>query len=431
MIARVINLVCSNLPAAMVAGVAVVLLLAWGAQRIRKRPRRWCPGPRPRWWSWIFPWRWFWRGSACGYDLSGLSFASAGRDGKVQVGAEALATLVCPECGRRVSRIEDLRRGLGRFRALPAGVVLLVLSVMLWRWEALSRWSWLRYAPTLALVAVERGIGPDTPREIQWAVGGRIFSTGLSRREVAVLLPRLIADLRDDEASRNADRAIDMLERIGAAAIPALEAALRSPDWQQRQLACVVLQRIPEYGPSVRMIEVCFEAMRDDAFPAGEDRVREWRYTGFCNGRWAAAYLVRYPGLTREALVPFLMSDDAQQQRAATGLAAVLEMPELDQVVIPRLIAAFPSRGSARALYSMGERAIPAVEAMRDASTGRRRQLAIYLLLDLRDAREARRAGQEPLLIGARIAKHFRLWGDTWEHHASETVNQVVGYDGW
>lgn len=80
---------------------------------------------------------------------------------------------------------------------------------------------------------------------------------------------RFIDDLRDDNVRFNAMEAMSVLGSVGPAAWPALEAALDSDDWQQRQLAAHLLRRLRPGLATDRMLAVTMEGLADDRLPFG------------------------------------------------------------------------------------------------------------------------------------------------------------------
>jgi len=86
----------------------------------------------------------------------------------------------------------------------------------------------------------------------------------LTQREIA----GLIEDLRDDEIKGNAGRAVDALRAAGPEVLLPLQRALRSNDFQQRQLAGYLLVGRDETPLVQALADVLVEGLGDD-LPAG------------------------------------------------------------------------------------------------------------------------------------------------------------------
>src|SRR5688572_19803860 len=92
--------------------VGAPLVLGWGARVVRRGPRRYCPGPRARWRSWLSLQTWMER-VGCGYDVSGLPIDGDGH-------------VCCPECGRRIRVERQAHRRPQRWRL---GMMAAVLGI--------------------------------------------------------------------------------------------------------------------------------------------------------------------------------------------------------------------------------------------------------------------------------------------------------------
>jgi lambda repressor-like predicted transcriptional regulator len=244
--------------------------------------------------------------------------------------------------------------------------------------------------PTLALVAVERGLGPSTPDPVLGTVANRCSSApGLTPCEAEILLPRLIADLRNDEISGNAERAIWLLRSLARrvpSATRALEATLDSPDWQQRQLACYVLGELPLYAPSTRMLEVSVEALADDQLPyASGSKAGAESFTDVDNGRRALRTLARHAELAASMLEHALAGGDPQQRRFAAAAIAAGRIERLYPEAMPVLVESLDDRKVAvPALMLAGEGALvhlePALHAPGKSRAAQARRIIQYIL---------------------------------------------------
>lgn len=93
--------------------------------------------------------------------------------------------------------------------------------------------------------------------------------TGAETHDRELQIERLVEALRHDAVRFNASDAVSELIQIGAEARPALQRALGSADWQQRQMAAYVLCVMRPDRPSRTLLRVCVEALADDALPHG------------------------------------------------------------------------------------------------------------------------------------------------------------------
>lgn len=128
----------------------------------------------------------------------------------------------------------------------------------------------------------------------------------------------------------NAARAVERLLRAGPEVIPALQFALHSDDWQQRQMAGQILLGRGEVVATRSLAAVLVEALRDDDLPVGPVRVEGWdepgkAFTPVENLAGAMRAFDADPELFRLAepeLVAALGSDDTQQRLAAALVLA-------------------------------------------------------------------------------------------------------------
>ncbi|MCA9279402.1 MAG: hypothetical protein H6815_08875 [Phycisphaeraceae bacterium] len=123
---------------------------------------------------------------------------------------------------------------------------------------------WTSWAPTPALMLykshlVDNWDGPVGTQVMQRAANGTI--TGWSARQLAA---ELVKDLRDDEIIGNGQRAVVLLRELGQVAVPALNGALLSDDWQQQQLAARLLREISPLDPSDALLQHSLDTLRGD-----------------------------------------------------------------------------------------------------------------------------------------------------------------------
>jgi hypothetical protein len=323
-------------------------LLATVVVAVVRKPRSLCRGPRS-WMDWM-PWRWF--GRSCGYDLLGLPMEG----GKVR----------CPECG--TAQVPRSRRNLRVLPRLVAVVTLGCLAAACWKVSWIRYGCWAPYTPTWLLVQLDF-----------LPMSGRIEDEMLARLEkgkVGAWQQRrmrslAVQHLGDDRRSRNARWACDVLTHMGREALPALEGALDSPDWQRRQYAGELLRcwatprwwdtGPPEpYDPPDRLLEVCLEGLGNDRFEYG-------------NATGSFEFLLGH----RERVLPLLperiRSEDEQQSFLTAALAGFLEADDLAPLAAPVLVAHLhrnnrmgDARTAAPALVCLGDAArvylLPAID---------------------------------------------------------------------
>ncbi len=215
-------------------------------------------------------------------------------------------------------------------------------------------------------------------------------------------LDSLIEDLRDDDVRWNAIAAIEAIRYYASDEfkrnpnlISALEEALDSEDWQQRQMAAYLLRTtIKDYEPTPRLLEVTVEGLRDDHLPR-EYEIEDGKYrTKRCvflfNAAEGVRYLLENENMGTEALEAALDSDDAQQRflaayvLGATGRKNKLEriaeilLPHLEHDNIPRnaCLATY-------ALYHLGDEVIPILKEYEEAEDKQKREAIQLILYDL------------------------------------------------
>ncbi len=372
-------------PRALIAlAIASMLAVVW--LRIRHSRSSRCPGgPTPI--SWHRPRTWF-RRSACGYDLTGLPAADGG-------------SVRCPECGARVRPGTRLWfRSAWRFEVIAC---LCVAVAGLCRWAPHVRGGrWLAKMPTWALLTLEARHPSVWSHHARSALTHRLNRQELSQDSVDRLCEVAIAHLGEDDIPGNGEWAMQALANIGDAAMPALEAALDSTDWQRRQMAAFLLRgECFEYvsvdgrtrprlrrEPSDRLIEVTVEGLRDDNLPYDRRRGRE---TFLSNGFNGMAFLVCVGPRAVPACERALNSDDPQQRllaAAALGMmGAAASIDRAAPVLINHLAGnAVPGDANlaAAALLGFGPAALVHLEQCAKSSDAQARRIGSSLSAWLR-----------------------------------------------
>lgn len=120
---------------------------------------------------------------------------------------------------------------------------------------------------------------------------------------------RWIAHLVDDDLRGNATWALANLTQCDDRVIPLLEAALASPDRQQRQLAASAL-RERGVAPTDQLLEVTLEALRVDHDRNGGHRTSHRAQ----NSGHAALYLLQHVPAATDGLLEKLSSEDPQER---------------------------------------------------------------------------------------------------------------------
>ncbi len=124
---------------------------------------------------------------------------------------------------------------------------------------------------------------------------------------------QLVAALTSDNVRMNAERASWALLDTNNPPLRLLEKALDSHDYQQRQFAANILRYHSKKEPSLRLLEVTIEGLRDDNLPNDENPVRST-----CNFLFNAAngirFLVRHIDIAKSLVMKGLDSEDQQQR---------------------------------------------------------------------------------------------------------------------
>ncbi|MFU8830437.1 MAG: hypothetical protein ACNA8P_13520, partial [Phycisphaerales bacterium] len=220
-------------------------------------------------------------------------------------------------------------------------------------------------------------------------------------------IDELINDLRADDIRWNAIEAMDALGRLREPPLAALERALDSDDWQQRQLAAALrwwymdpwdwlwhdpnlpAWRLESIGSVTRrLLEVTVEGLRSDALP--RDREQN-RYTPVSNAANGYRALVKNAKAARDLLEAGLESDDYQQKllcalilgtggvSASVEKAAPILIPHLRDNDIPE-----DAKFAIFALYRFGDAVVPLLEAALPDADEQQAQAIRLLLLNFR-----------------------------------------------
>lgn len=201
----------------------------------------------------------------------------------------------------------------------------------------------------------------------------------------------LIDDLRDDEVRWNASNALRELSRMNPPPIDALEIALQSDDWQQRQLAAAALRQMPSYRPSRAFCRVLVEGLRDDDLPRhdpedGEAPTMTWVF----NAIYGVKYLLERPRIATEELAKGLSVPDVQGRFWCAFVLGMTGRHEYVDDAAPILIEhlgdnQFGSDGvyAAAALYRFGMPVLPYLESARFGADRQMQSLIDLIVLDL------------------------------------------------
>lgn len=309
--------------------------------------------------------------------------------------------MTCPECARQIRRPREMVRSERRWRwgriAATAAVMLFAAS----RTPFIRHGRWTKFTPTTPLVVLERALGVHAPKGVRNEVSDRLTSRKLSTDDTNLLIPRLIADLAADRHLHNADRAMGLLWSMGSAPVPALEAALRSDDWQQRQLAAHVLRAMPGYDPCDDLLRVCADGLRNDALPRGGGRY-SWVY----NAREGSAYLVRFRDRIAPFIAPGLHSTDMQERFLCAAVAGFAGCTDLAPRAVPILLEHLKDNKiggdaqiAAPALYHFGPGIVPLIEPYEYSADRQQRVMVRLVLYHLRTPK----AKRPPDLEGVRV----------------------------
>ncbi len=200
-------------------------------------------------------------------------------------------------------------------------------------------------------------------------------------------LSSLVQDLRDDGIPGNGQCASRRLAHLTKGPVPALEAALRSWDLQQRHLAADVLRnRYQRDGglPSTDLLGVCVEALAHDV------RV-QLRRTHLDNvTATSTRFLVPHTEAARDALRRGLGAGDAQQRFLCSFLLAQAGITDDVGIVARELVVHLGDNDiegdalmAVHGLYRLGDAALPTVRLWRPHVDEQARSLLDLVELDL------------------------------------------------
>ncbi len=234
-----------------------------------------------------------------------------------------------------------------------------------------------RLAISVSLALIVLGAGGGSPGRAQDA-----------DRET---IDTLVGDLAADDIPLNASNAIRSLLKTRRAAVPALEVALDSPDFQQRQLAAWILSLVRGTPPTIRLIEVLVEGLKDDCIPQehrGKERIA-YAYVGNATG--AINYLLRNVVEAEPQLEEGLRSRDGQQKFLCAYILARGRRGMRIATIAPILIEHLKDNKisndacmSSMALYRLGPPVEPYLRAVLESEDKQQRETALLILKDLK-----------------------------------------------
>ena len=182
---------------------------------------------------------------------------------------------------------------------------------------------------------------------------------------------------------------LELIER-GDDAVPQLELALRSEDWQQRQLAASLLRRVGTYQPSDSMLVVCVEGLANDRLPF--DRGSRGIVSNATEG---TLYLIRHVEQAEGYVAAGLHFDDAQQRFFCAYILGMTSRGgyagKICEILAPHLNDNSISGDAVlatRALYLTGPAVIPHLDKAARKADAQGRSLLELVILDLRDPPE-------------------------------------------
>lgn len=132
-----------------------------------------------------------------------------------------------------------------------------------------------------------------------------------------------IAELTSDDRVGNAVAALAELGAMGSTNLRALEVALTSADYQQRQLAAHVLRGTSGYAPNDLLLAVTVEGLQHDVLPLETWPTGEFAYTGVRNAAEGTRYLAQHVQQARPFLHTGLESPDEQQRTLCALVLAI------------------------------------------------------------------------------------------------------------
>jgi hypothetical protein len=234
------------------------------------------------------------------------------------------------------------------------------------------------------------------------------------------------------------------LLELGVEAVPALDKALHRGDYQTRQYAAEVLDRLDdEYEPSIKFLEVLVEGMAHDDYP------NRWSYDHKRFeplGSHIQAYMQNaYRGLNFfrnsdlayvELAMPFLTaalgSTDGQQRFLSALVLAEHAVEEYAGIVAPILVAhladnrlATDAGNAAPALANLGDSARPYLERAKSSSDAQQAELASKILEQIDTGKPIHFAGRRLFSAHNWVPEHFPHADGTYDvppraHHEYE-----------
>ncbi len=338
---------------------------------VRRGDRVFCPGPRPSALGILIPWRWL-RRAGCGYNMSGAPPCAEGG-------------MRCPECGTHHASPGALTRTANPWHFGRIGVALMLASACLApQFFSLRLGKLMRQSPSAMLILAEKHFQSSLPLDVLIELHDRYRAGELSESQVNRLVPVLVRAFRDDDIELNADLAGSWLHTLvrhnHAGAIAALNEALTSDDWQQRQFAAHLLRYARPANVSDELLRVTIEGLRDDGTPSGYDATgKRWR--PLIQNAWEGiSFLKENAARARPMLVEGLDSDDWQQRQLCAIIIVRAKLKDLYPTVMPMLIESLANNDipqdawrSQNVLIEAGAEALPWLEQYRDAIDGQQR----------------------------------------------------------
>ncbi len=187
------------------------------------------------------------------------------------------------------------------------------------------------------------------------------------------IIRHAIDNLKSDDVDHNALHAIDKLREIGFPAVPWLENALYSEDYQTRHAAaCLLCEAGHDYQPSDKLIQVVLESLEIDKCPSDLFGYFIVQPSSGCN--WFIDN-PEYAEKAKRQLIANLHSNDKYarffsalilanwQETDLTSLLAPILLPHLCDNRIPR-----DATAAAHALYKLGDGVRPFIEPLIEGS---------------------------------------------------------------
>lgn len=350
-----------------------ILLVVWDATLARRdEPVRRCPGPKRRWWAWpllaVWPRVLFWR-SSCGYDLRGQAADPAG-------------AIVCPECGRRMRHRREWVTTKRKWRRQNTGLALVAVALAGWLLPPIDWRQWVVQMPSIVLMRIDPYVDESTSLAIHQDLADRFDRGEMHDEVVDRFIGLLIADLGDDDRVGNAETASERLRLLGDMPVARLQAALKSSDWQQRQIAASLLRENPWADVTGDLLRVTVEGMRDDGLPSGS------RYTNVYNAVDGLRYIVEHAAEAEGFLIDGMRSNDEQERLLCAAAAGLGGRHDLLDEAFPILAEHLKDNDvgedavlAARGLAGFGPDIVPLLDPLAGSPDRQQRDLAQFLIL--------------------------------------------------